>query len=173
MLKKLKRNIASHSPLLSVSEASANDYAAIAVAVAISLATTAAADTDTNTNVNATNAETDEINLRTLEEFRTREFVEKLVKARRMVSDQQLKLKTMRTSKLKDQHSIETKIFKVLKEIGVELSSYHGGNLNGKDIRKVMINAFLKGGRGQTVCCQTPYACSFERYSFCGTGHFC
>ena len=42
---------------------------------------------------------------------------------------------------MKDQQSIETKIFKVLKEIGVELSSYHGGSLNGKDIRKVMTNA--------------------------------
>jgi hypothetical protein len=29
----------------------------------------------------------------------------------------------------------------VLKEIGVELSSYHGGSLNGKDIEKVMNNA--------------------------------
>ncbi len=58
-----------------------------------------------------------------------------------MLTDQQLKLKTMRTSKVKDQQSIETKIFKVLKEIGVELSSYHGGSLNGKDIRKVMTNA--------------------------------
>ena len=69
-------------------------------------------------------------------QFRNREFVEKLSKARKMVTDQQLKLKTMRTSKskVKDQQSIETKIFKVLKEIGVELSSYHGGSLNGKDI---------------------------------------
>jgi hypothetical protein len=29
----------------------------------------------------------------------------------------------------------------VSKEIGVELSSYHGGSLNGKDIKKVMNNA--------------------------------
>ena len=42
---------------------------------------------------------------------------------------------------MKDQQSIETKIFKVLKEIGVELSSYHGGSLDGKDIRKVKANA--------------------------------
>ncbi len=27
---------------------------------------------------------------------------------------------------------------RLLKEIGVELSSYHGGSLNGKDIKKVM-----------------------------------
>jgi len=47
----------------------------------------------------------------------------------------------MRTSNVKDQQSFETKIFKVLKEIGVELSSYHGRSLNGKDIRKVMMNA--------------------------------
>jgi hypothetical protein len=32
-------------------------------------------------------------------------------------------------------------MFDVLKEIGVELSSYHGGSLNGKDIKKVMNNA--------------------------------
>ena len=47
-----------------------------------------------------------------------------------MLTDQKLILKTMRISKVKDQQSIETKIFKVLKEIGVELSSYHGGSLN-------------------------------------------
>jgi hypothetical protein len=41
--------------------------------------------------------------LRTLDEFRNREFVEKFSKARKMVTDQQLKLKTMRTSKVKDQ----------------------------------------------------------------------
>jgi len=85
-------------------------------------------------------AEAEENKLRALEEFRNK-FVEKLVKARRMVSDQQLKLKAMRTLKVKDQGSIETKIFSVLKEIGVELSAYHGGSLNGKDIKKVMNNA--------------------------------
>jgi hypothetical protein len=58
-----------------------------------------------------------------------------------MLRDQMEKLKTMRTSKVKDQQSIETKSFRVLKEIGVELSSYHGGSLNGKDIRKLMTNA--------------------------------
>ena len=29
----------------------------------------------------------------------------------------------------------------VLKEVGVELSAYHGGSLDGKDIKKVMNNA--------------------------------
>jgi hypothetical protein len=32
-------------------------------------------------------------------------------------------------------------MFKTLKDIGVELSSYHGKLLNGKDIKKVMSNA--------------------------------
>ena len=112
--KKLKRNVALRS-LLASSEDSANN----------------AADAE---------AEAEENKLRALEEFRNK-FVEKLVKARRMVSDQQLKLKAMRTLKVKDQGSIETKIFSVLKEIGVELSAYHGGSLNGKDIKKVMNNA--------------------------------
>ena len=35
----------------------------------------------------------------------------------------------------------ETKVFQVLKEIGVELSFYHGGSLNGNYIKKVMNNA--------------------------------
>jgi hypothetical protein len=47
----------------------------------------------------------------------------------------------MRRTKVRKQQSIETKMFRVLKEIGVELSSYHGGSLNGKDIKKVMNNA--------------------------------
>ena len=47
----------------------------------------------------------------------------------------------MRSEKVKGQESIETKFFEVLKKIGVELSAYHGGSLNGKDIKKVMNNA--------------------------------
>jgi hypothetical protein len=103
-------------------------------------------------SANDTNTETDEINLRTLDEFQNREFVEKISKARKMLTDQKLKLKTMRTSKVKDQQSIEKKIFKVLEEIGVELSSYHGGSLNGKDIRKVMTNA---GKRSNCILADT------------------
>jgi hypothetical protein len=68
-------------------------------------------------------------------------IVEKLKKARRTLANQQTKLKEMRRAKVRGQQSIETKVFKVLKEIGVELSSYHGGSLNGKDIKKVMNNA--------------------------------
>ena len=47
----------------------------------------------------------------------------------------------MRKVKVRGQQSIETKVFRVLKEIGVELSSYHGGSLSGKDIKKVINNA--------------------------------
>ena len=57
------------------------------------------------------------------------------------MADQQSKLKEMRRSKVRRQHSIETQLFRVLKEVGVELSSYHGGSLNGKDVKKVMNNA--------------------------------
>ena len=50
-------------------------------------------------------------------------------------------MKVMRAAKGITEDSVDTKLFKVLKEIGVELSSYHGGSLNGKDIKKVMNNA--------------------------------
>ncbi len=47
----------------------------------------------------------------------------------------------MRNVKARGQASVEMKVFWVLKEIGVKLSSYHGGSFNGKDIKKVMNNA--------------------------------
>ncbi len=43
-------------------------------------------------------------------------LVEKLKKARRMLSDQQLKLKVMQTAKGKKEHSVERKMFKTLKD---------------------------------------------------------
>ncbi len=57
------------------------------------------------------------------------------------MADQHLKLKVMQTAKGKKEHSIESKMFKMLKDIGVELSSYHGKLLNGKDTKKAMNNA--------------------------------
>jgi hypothetical protein len=95
------------------------------------------------------------IKLTALQNFRDN-MANKLKKARRTLTDHQAKLKEMRKAKVRGQQSIETKVFKVLKEIGVELSSYHGGSLNGKDIKKVMNNAshifdqfaaILKGGK--------------------------
>jgi hypothetical protein len=68
-------------------------------------------------------------------------LIKKLKKARCTLSDQQLKLKVMQMAKGKKEHSVERKMFKMLKDIGVELSSYHGESLNGKDIKKVMNNA--------------------------------
>jgi hypothetical protein len=68
-------------------------------------------------------------------------LVNKLKRARRTLADQQLKLKVMQAAKGENEDSVDTNLFKVLKEIGVELSSYHGGSLNGKDIKKVMNNA--------------------------------
>jgi len=67
-------------------------------------------------------------------------LVEKLKRARHTLADQQLKLKAIETAKGKIEYSIETKIFKLLKNVGVELSSYHGVSLNGKDINMVMNN---------------------------------
>jgi len=68
-------------------------------------------------------------------------LVEKLKRACRTLADQQLKLKAIETTKGKTEYSVETKMFKLLKNVGVELSSYHGGSLNGKDIKKVMKNS--------------------------------
>jgi hypothetical protein len=49
-------------------------------------------------------------------------------------------LRALQLSKAKSATSLKTKLLKVLKTIGVEQSSYHGGSLNGKDIKKVMNN---------------------------------
>ena len=68
-------------------------------------------------------------------------MVEKLKKARHTLADHQAKLMEMRRAKVRGQQRIETKAFKVLKETGFKLSSYHGGSLNGKDVNKVMNNA--------------------------------
>ncbi len=80
--------------------------------------------------------------LQALQDFCKRTFVDKLQKARQTLADQQLKLKAMQSEKVKGWGSIETRMFDVLlTEIGLELSSYHGGSLNGEDIKKVMNNA--------------------------------
>jgi hypothetical protein len=77
----------------------------------------------------------DKIKLQELHDFCKRHFSDKLERARKKLNDQQLKLKGMQAAKVKDQKSIETSMSKVSKEIGVELSAYHGGSLNGKDIK--------------------------------------
>ena len=47
----------------------------------------------------------------------------------------------MQSSKATSPNSLESQVFKILKGIGIEQSCYHGGSLNGKDIKKVMNNA--------------------------------
>jgi hypothetical protein len=83
----------------------------------------------------------DQINLKRLQEFKKSTSADKLQKAQKTLASQQGKLKELRRAKVRGQQSIENKVFQLLKEIGVELSSYHGGSLNGKDIKKVMNNA--------------------------------
>ncbi len=68
-------------------------------------------------------------------------LVQKLKRASRTLADQQLKLKAIETTKGKTEYSVETKMFNLLKNVGVALSSYHWGSLNGKDIKKVMNNS--------------------------------
>ena len=84
--------------------------------------------------------ETNVANLKKLQDSRNG-IAEKLKRAHNKLVEQQTKLKDMRRAKVRGQHRIETKILCVLKEIGVELSSYHGESLNEKDIKKVMNNA--------------------------------
>jgi hypothetical protein len=79
-------------------------------------------------------------NMKKLQDLRNG-IAEKLKRARHRLVEQQSKLKEMRRAKVRGQQSIKTKIFRVLKEIGIKLSSYHGGSLNRKDIKKVMNNA--------------------------------
>jgi hypothetical protein len=69
------------------------------------------------------------------------EMVEKLTRTREIFSNKQKYLRTLRSLASKSADSLETKLFKVLKGIGVELSSYHGGSLHGKDIKTEMNNA--------------------------------
>jgi len=112
-------------------------------------------------------------------------MVNKLKKARCTLADYQTKLKEMRQGKVTGQQSIETKVFKVLKVIGVELSSYHGGSLNGKDIKKVMNNAshifdqftsIFKGGKREECLladADIDLMClHFWEVYVCGMAHF-
>ena len=85
---------------------------------------------------------TNEEQLKTLKDYRKKTFVDVLTKTHEnKVTEQLDKSKQIRSAKVKAPDSIKTKMFKLLKTISVELSSYHGVGLNGKDIKKVMNNA--------------------------------
>ena len=62
---------------------------------------------------------------------RTRAYLALLKKSKR----------AFRSDRKKQSESLESQMFKVLKSIGVELTRYHGGSLNGKDIKTVTNNA--------------------------------
>jgi hypothetical protein len=78
---------------------------------------------------------TNKLTLKDLKDYCKR-LVDKLTKACCMLANHHFKVKVIRTSKTNDQDSIETKTFNVLKDIDVELSSYHGGSIHGKDIKR-------------------------------------
>ena len=88
---------------------------------------------------NADDIKTKEQELKLLVEIR-QVMVDKFDRARKIISSTQKNLRALQSSKAKSATSLETKLLKVLKTIGVEQSSYHGGSLNGKDIKKVMNN---------------------------------
>ena len=68
---------------------------------------------------------------------------DRLKKTRAFLADMKKAMKGFRSVRKKSAESLESKLMKVLKRIGVQLSRYHGGSLNGKDIKKVMDNAFF------------------------------
>ena len=70
-------------------------------------------------------------NLKKLQDLHTG-IAEKLKRDHCTQAEQQSKLKEMHQAKVRGQHTIETKNFRVLKEIGIELGSYHGGGLKQK-----------------------------------------
>ena len=70
-----------------------------------------------------------------------RTMVDRLKATRSLLTEKEKALRSLRSSKATSPNSLESQVFKVLKRIGVEQSSYHGGSLNGKDIKKVMNNA--------------------------------
>ncbi len=68
------------------------------------------------------------------------EMANRINKTRRLYTDTQKNLRSVQSSRAKSATSLETEIFLMLKGIGVEQPSYHGGSLTGKDINKVMNN---------------------------------
>jgi hypothetical protein len=91
----------------------------------------------------------------------------------------------MQLETVKTQRSIETRLFHVSKETGVELSSYHGGSMNSKDIKKVTNNAshifdqfaviFKNGKRPDCILTDADIntlCLHFQKVLFYGMGHF-
>ena len=96
--------------------------------------------TTTIQNADDVKTKEQELKLKLLDEIR-QVMVDKFDRARKNISSTQKNLRALQLSKTKSATSLEMKLLKVLKKFGVEQSSYHGGSLNGKDIKKVMNNS--------------------------------
>ncbi len=75
----------------------------------------------------------------------------------------------------KSADSMETKLYEVLKEIGVELTSYHGGSLNGGDKKMVMNNSTYLFDELNCKLCDDDIdsLCQYIQLVFSyGMGHF-
>ena len=94
-----------------------------------------------NSNRNSAQIALDKQELQRLQQFRRTKFADVLTEDLAILRKNRKTLRDMRKEKVKRSDSIEAKMFRVLKDIGVELCAYHGGSLNGKDIIKVMNNA--------------------------------
>ena len=68
-------------------------------------------------------------------------LTDRLQGTRTLLTENEKAYRAMQSSKASSRSSLESAVFKILKRIGVEQSSYHGGSLNGKDIKKVMNSA--------------------------------
>ncbi|KAL7530713.1 LOW QUALITY PROTEIN: hypothetical protein ACHAWF_003482 [Thalassiosira exigua] len=68
-----------------------------------------------------------------------------LTRTRQLPGKLKNKLKSVRSDRHKAGGGLEGKMSQVLKEIGVELTRYHGGKLNGKDIKTIIENATYSG----------------------------
>jgi hypothetical protein len=67
-------------------------------------------------------------------------MVKKLKEKQSLLTKQEKAFGAMQSSKAASANSLELELFKILKGFRVEQSSYHGGSLNGKDIKKLLNN---------------------------------
>ena len=112
--------------------------------------------------------------------------LEPLAEERKVIADRLKKTRTylgllkknkkeFRSIRKKDGESLESKMMKVLQTIGVELTRYHGGSLNGKDIKTLTNNAsfvfdewakILKVGKREGCTVDTDQLCKDYKYCF-------
>jgi hypothetical protein len=66
---------------------------------------------------------------------------DKVTKGRSLLARLKKSLTKFRSDRKRSKDGMESKMLRVLKSIGVELTRYHGGSLNGMDIKKVIANS--------------------------------